>query len=572
MGANLIKSLKAKGRGAALLGSSFACLFALNGCVAPPQPRNVALTQKLVNVELLDPGAEEDTSILQNRYDFDAWLAAHHKHLPKHAIIITMSGGGTRAASLSQAVILMLSQYKTGPGKTLADNIIAVSGVSGGSMTAATYALDGVKGLGSQYESQVLKHSLLDTVALGGLANPLKWTDRAEVLGSFLDKAEFNKRQYSALTQGENLKRAPFLFLNSTDIVTGRIFSFTQRQFGDLCSDLNAFMISDAVTASSNFPFASTDIELRNFQSDNGSCGDPSSHLSAIAASTPYVDLNAATENRYRMQMTEVAESDPLDKPSRPIAYLHLFDGGLADNLGIRPVIRTLNHQMLSALAKYGVEDIELIQVNARSDPNDPLNTSSGSPRWVLPLLTQTSYGPIDRVTALSTTFGAERLDVLFARRVQDSSKRENPDPFPKALYPIVIDFDQIADEKFRNEVKSIETQTALNEITLAEVQKAGRMLLTANPCFKRFKEDLAKAGDEATYVPSALDDIYRFDPKEGPGSSLCERLVPDKLSLSSVDIEGDIPLKAFIKPIPGLFSQPTTPPPISIPNENARP
>jgi NTE family protein len=512
----------------------FAAL-ALSACIYPPTPRDEPLTEKLPPLAQAETGNGD--ALFAKRYDFEAWVAAHKYRLPKHAVIVSMSGGGTRAAALAQSVILGLNQYRLSDGHTLADNIITVSAVSGGALTAAAYAVDGIQGLGSTFQSNVLQASLMDTVLFHGVLNPFAWPDRAKPFQDKLDETFLTGRSYADLAER---REAPFLFINSTDIVSGRQFTFTQQQAADLCADLRRMKLSAAVTAAGNFPFASTDIELKNFQNGSDACLDPSPGDVFASETFPYTDLNGATEARYRDQIRSARPGNEPASVTRPIEWLHLFDGGLADNLGIRPIIRTLTPEMLAKLAGYGVEDITLIQINARSDTVQPRNTESGSP-ILLPnflftqsdstMLVATSYGPIDRITSLSATFANERLDVIFANQAPNTSK------FPKTLYPVVIDFDELADSALREKVKSIQTQTALNDENLRLVQNVGRTLLAENPCLRAFVDDARKQGETVSYDPSELDGrLGNADvDKVARGESCNAPLVPGKLSLKPV-------------------------------------
>src|SRR5262247_2273498 len=65
-------------------------------------------------------------------------------------VILAFSGGGTRAAAFSYGLLegLQSVAYRpaTGPARTLLDDVDVISSVSGGSFTAAHYALFGTEG------------------------------------------------------------------------------------------------------------------------------------------------------------------------------------------------------------------------------------------------------------------------------------------------------------------------------------------------------------------------------------------------------------------------------------------
>ena len=64
------------------------------------------------------------------------------------AIVMSFSGGGSRAAALALFVLQELRRHSDGePGRTLLDDVVVVSSVSGGSVTAAQFGLFGAAGL-----------------------------------------------------------------------------------------------------------------------------------------------------------------------------------------------------------------------------------------------------------------------------------------------------------------------------------------------------------------------------------------------------------------------------------------
>lgn len=470
----------------------------LAGCIATPAPRNAnaRLDKDLKNLPKMALPAnvnDDRPDLIQARYDFKAWVQAHK--LPKHAVIMTMSGGGTRAAALARSVLLALDSHrfteKDGTVRSLADNVILVSAVSGGSMTASAFTLhglDGADGIKSDaFKNKVLKSSLLNVLLYRSVLNPFSWSDRAAPFEKHLEAASLSRNGSAAifkdLVTGPNAQKAPFLILNSTDIVTGAGVTFTQQSMADICTDLSKMKLSSAVAAASNFPFISTDIELKNHRVDGKPC--PLDLSADLPASDPYEDLTLTREGRYRRAMQDVGTA--ANDPRTEIDWLHLYDGGLAGNLGLRPVLRLLDRDTLAALRARGIEDIALVVVNARSDPPDPLNRKDGSAVFVTALVVKTSYGPIDRITAVDATLLQDNFALLY-QNWSASPGRKGDAPSP--LYPVLIDFDQLTDKETRLSVKKIETQDALTDGpggTLQLVETVGHDLLEENPCFKAF-------------------------------------------------------------------------------------
>ena len=86
---------------------------------------------------------------------------------------------------------------------------------------------------------------------------------------------------------------------------------------------------------------------------------------------------------------------------SKERPYIHLVDGGVADNIGVRGVLEALEELEASAAFRsevgFGViRRIVLIVVNARSAPRTDWDRSESPPGFVAQLL-QSSGVPIDR-------------------------------------------------------------------------------------------------------------------------------------------------------------------------------
>src|SRR5438876_400860 len=114
---------------------------------------------------------------------------------------------------------------------------------------------------------------------------------------------------------------------DATDMTLGARFEFTQDQFDLLCSDLSQVPVARAVAASSAFPILLSPLTLHNYGGDH--C-DPDRFL-------PPTWLKSASEpsNPPRRQaLARNLMSYRQDLKDRP--FVHLLDGGLADNIGLR--------------------------------------------------------------------------------------------------------------------------------------------------------------------------------------------------------------------------------------------
>src|SRR5262249_44083791 len=122
----------------------------------------------------------------------------------------------------------------------------------------------------------------------------------------------------------------PFVVINAADLSTGARFPFTQGQFDFLCSDLDSMHIARAVAASAALPPYFTAVTFWDYA---GSCG-----------AVPPVGLAAAlreSAGRYGQPARVREVRSYQDRSRRP--YIHLVDGGLIDNLGVRAPIDFAN-------------------------------------------------------------------------------------------------------------------------------------------------------------------------------------------------------------------------------------
>jgi NTE family protein len=102
-------------------------------------------------------------------------------------------------------------------------------------------------------------------------------------------------------------------------------FAFDQGQFDLMCSDLSQFRIADATAASSALPLLLSPITVKNYA---GTCGFQLPPQLAEVMQMPGQQQRIKEELSY------------LDQDRRP--YVHLLDGGLADNIGMRNVLDAL--------------------------------------------------------------------------------------------------------------------------------------------------------------------------------------------------------------------------------------
>ena len=173
-------------------------------------------------------------------------------------LILTFSGGGTRAAGLSYGVLQALADTQIavkGEQRRLLDEIDVISSVSGGSFTSAYYGLFGDR-IFEDFESKFLKRKVERELALR-LLSPSSWPKlmssyyaRSDLAAEYFDEILFEGKTFGDFQFHE----LPLIAINATDIALGTQFTFLGAQFAPICADLSSYPVSRAVTASKPNP------------------------------------------------------------------------------------------------------------------------------------------------------------------------------------------------------------------------------------------------------------------------------------------------------------------------------
>jgi predicted acylesterase/phospholipase RssA len=179
---------------------------------------------------------------------------------------LAFSGGGTRAAAFAYGILRELDETPVPGGRSLAESIRMISGVSGGAVTAAYFGLKGTPGFRDLRERFLIRdvEASMHTSAywppnlfrlLAGGVN-----DRS-TFANWLDENLFDGARYASLKH----PGAPILWINASDIYNETPFLFTYDTFASLCSDLNQVPISEAVAGSAAFPIVFAPVVIKTY-------------------------------------------------------------------------------------------------------------------------------------------------------------------------------------------------------------------------------------------------------------------------------------------------------------------
>jgi len=473
-----------------------ALLLLLDGCATAPRPVNPPITQA-------DP---------RSGYRFETRQAAEKDK--DNLVVLAFSGGGTRAAAFSYGVLEFLRDTEIvgpkGNKARLLDEVDVITGVSGGSFTALAYGLYGDK-LFADYEQRFLKRDVQGEI-ISRTFSPANWGKlsgtawgRSELAAELYDEILFDNATFGDLNRG----RGPFILASATDISTGSRFVFNQRIFDVICSDLNAVHLSRAAAASSAVPVVLSPVTLNNY---GGTC-----NAVTPAYLKPFLDADNPPRPAARAIRSLRAEQAFGDGVHRP--YLHLVDGGVSDNVGMRAVLDAL--EVLEALHEAGVPSpfdnarrIIVFIVNSVSSPATNWDESEAPPGTV-DILLKAAGTPID-------AFSYEAVELLKDTAAQWQTMRKvrnspayaaNKDPavaaalrVPQAeIYAIDVSFPQLKDKAEVAYLNQQPTSFVLPPEAVDRLRKAAGTIIQDSPEFKRLLKDVgARIVPPAAGAPAA--------------------------------------------------------------------
>ena len=388
-------------------------------------------------------------------------------------VFLAFSGGGTRAAAFSYGLLHALANTEVASDKgthPLIKEIDVISSVSGGSFTSAYYGLYGNR-IFEDYEKRFLRRNVEKALILK-LLNPVNWArlmtpgyDSGDMAAHYYGKTIFDDATFADLKRPD----APLVVINATDLPSGLRISFSDRLFGMLCTDLDAFPVSRAVAASSAVPVLFNPIILKNYA---GTCGFETPPWLEAAAHQDKDTIARDTAKKFLMLD---------DSKKRP--YLHLVDGGVSDNLGLRSIYTLVKlvgnpREAFRQMGHPNVRQVLIISVNSQTKSIPPWASKLEAPGIVEVLSSVTD----DQIAA----YTADTLDAInytFKDRVRSISTPEKPVTF----HFVEVSFDKAADEAERQKLNDIDTSFNLKDEEVDLLISAAAEILRRSPEFKAF-------------------------------------------------------------------------------------
>lgn len=385
----------------------------------------------------------------------------------ENLVIMTFSGGGSRAASLGYGVLEQFQNVSVRPtekGSTLLQNIDIVYGVSGGSVLAAYFALEG-QDIIPKFNNSFLKKNFQKKVIneVFSVSNVPRLTSpqfgRSDLLQEQLNLALYRGKKFADLEQ----RKGPFAVINATDMVAGQEVSFTQDFFDWLCVDLNDVEIARAVAASSAVPLIFSPITQNNH---GGACqAESKKELLTQMKVGNRLWLN----NFETMKKRTVSYQNNEEKP-----YLHLVDGGLTDNLGLASLLDMSNlltvKKLYAELKNYNLRNIVVINVNAQNELSSHIDKSADVP-GIKEVVNTMINVPIDKTTESTVKYSQKFADQWNAYAKHKKGAKIK-------AYFVNLSLKDLPEGQLKNDVLNIGTSFYLPQSDVDKLREAAKILL----------------------------------------------------------------------------------------------
>lgn len=427
-------------------------------------------------------------------------MVADDAQVTGHPVVaaLTLSGGGARAAAFGLGVLqeLKATRFETQRGETtLLDEVGLVSAVSGGSILATYYAAFGDEVftrfehdfLLVNFQSGLIRQAL-SPASTYRLTSP--WWGRTQVLAERLGTV------FRGMSFGDLRERRPWprLLVTATDLTTGAPFEFTPEQFALICSDLESVPLSFAVAASSAVPILLSPVTVRNHA---GTC----TQSQGLETGKPLErNLSARVLNRIAQSYRNAKE--------RP--YIHLVDGGVADNLGVRGL---MDHTIASgslldtfrSMPPGSVHKIVLVTVNSERGLATGIDDSDRVPSTGDVVQTLV-FGAGSRFSEETTEMVKDAMQRLEGELREARGRAGSPFATDAELYLVNVSLHDLEDPGMRQLLMDVPTAFEILPAHAHALEAAGRQVLRKNPEFQRLRRNLGAQSMATGPAPPGAD------------------------------------------------------------------
>lgn len=427
---------------------------------------------------------------------------------PDLLVLVAFSGGGKRSAAFAHGALRGMRDVPVnlgGPPSDLLAEVDQLAGVSGGSFTAAHYALYGPQSFESFPEEFLYRD--ISAYVWGTYMLPWQWGWLIDPYVGTNDRMTgvYDRLMFRGATFNDLIARGrPRLSISATDLASGSAFPFLPHAFDVLCSDLGRFSLARAVAASNGFPLLFTPITLANHRGPG--CDAPLPvNLSVMPMLAEY--------NRRRLLEVVGRMADPQRTP-----WVHLLDGGISDNLALRA---TLNFAVLGGTDEPNfvaqampVRRILMISVDGQS-ATDPALSRQRMVNGLIQVFDAVSGAQIDNYNLETLAVASAELNRMVDRQRERRCRAgrvvegHRCDDVEGLL--VHVSLADVPDAAVRERLQLIPTSLSLSQEEVDLLVSAGETVIRGNARLAAFL--VGRAGAASTPPPGA--------PARGPGAPL---------------------------------------------------
>ena len=405
-------------------------------------------------------------------YSLTTW--AQSEEAADFVFIVAFSGGGPRAAAMAYGVLEELRDTTVvvdGRESRLLDEVTHISSVSGGSFTSAYYGLYGDR-IFDDFEDEFLLKDV-EAYLTKSAINPIHWftrKGRTERSAEYYNKILFHDATFADMMQPGR----PMIIINASDLAYGIRFSFIQDYFNLLCSDIRDFPVASAVTASSAVPVVFNPVVVENYTGCPTFQASPETHEMA--------------KNSDELTETMEGLESYADKESRK--FIHLVDGGITDNMGLRAMTDVVNiaggpAQLIHKAQRKIPRHVVVLSVNASTEKRSDMDNSAKQPSMLASMNAMTDV-QLHRYNAATVDEVRDSLETW-------SEHISTPEHEVKSYF-IEVSFKEVPQPQLKLFLNKIPTSFSLTQEQVETLIKSARELLRDDPEFQQLLTELERS------------------------------------------------------------------------------
>ncbi|WP_231970949.1 hypothetical protein [Polynucleobacter necessarius] len=278
----------------------------------------------------------------------------------------------------------------------------------------------------------------------------------------------------------------PFISASGTDISSGGGFSFDQTFFDYLCSDLLGVPLSRVAASSSAVPFVLSPVTYNNY----------ANQCKFIEPEYLAQFENAKNAPRPAARLIKAMQDPNVYHNQKENPYLHIVDGGVADNLALREMLDFL--EGLEAMNLSGqktqfdnVRRIVVMVVNSLSAPKNNWNKKVDGP-GAIELLIKATGVPIDHYSyeevesLLDTQARWNSMRTLRNSQLFKSNKNQELANIVNTpdidLYVVNVAFNMLEDKAEYEYLNNLPTSFVLAPEEVDRLRAAAKKIIKASP------------------------------------------------------------------------------------------